>query len=293
LNLFVAGRKTFYAIQQKNSGERRHYITEALYIGKAYLGHCLLCAHVKMPVKVIRRRSMAFTLDKIVPWGRSFDEYEAMFDLSGKDLEKRILGCADGPANFNCILTKRGGHIVSVDPIYHFSAAQIRGRIRKTYEQVIKQTRKNMDEFVWDHISSVEELGRVRMNAMNDFLSDYASGQKEGRYVEGSLPALPFEDDKFDIALCSHLLFLYSEPLSEDFHFQAIKELCRVSSETRIFPLLELGAKKSRHLEKIIDRLDKAGFSVSIDNVPYEFQKGGNEMMKIKHTKRICQAYPE
>lgn len=227
---------------------------------------------------------MAFTLDKIVPWGRSFEEYEAMFNLSREDLEKRILGCGDGPANFNCILTRRGGRIVSVDPVYHFSADEIRSRINETYAEVLKQTLKNKDEFVWEHIASVEELGRARMKAMNDFLSDYTAGLKGGRYLEASLPVLPFEDGRFDLALCSHLLFLYSEQLTEDFHFRAIKELCRVSSETRIFPLLELGSRRSRHLEKIIGRLSKDGFAVSLEKVPYEFQKGGNEMLRIKHT---------
>ena len=44
---------------------------------------------------------MTFTLDRIVPWGRTFDEYRAMFALSTTDLEGRILGCGDGPASFN------------------------------------------------------------------------------------------------------------------------------------------------------------------------------------------------
>lgn len=55
-------------------------------------------------------------------------------------------------------------------------------------------------------------------------------------------------------------------------------------SETRVFPLLELGARKSRHLEKIIDRLAKEDFAVSLEKVPYEFQKGGNEMLRVKYT---------
>jgi hypothetical protein len=224
---------------------------------------------------------MSFTLDKIVPWGRSFAEYVAMFALSKGDLEKNILGCGDGPAKFNSILTKHGGHVISTDPIYHFSEDEIRDRINETFKEVMEQTRINKHEFVWQHISSIEELGRVRMEAMKEFLSDYPTGRKEGRYVETSLPGLPFKDGAFDIALCSHFLFLYSEQLSEDFHVQSIKELCRVSSETRIFPLLELGAKKSRHLTSIIDRLDKDGLAVTIEKVPYEFQKGGNEMIKI------------
>jgi hypothetical protein len=44
---------------------------------------------------------MTFTLDSVVPWGRSFDEYVAMFALSEEDLGRRVLGCADGPASFN------------------------------------------------------------------------------------------------------------------------------------------------------------------------------------------------
>jgi len=227
---------------------------------------------------------MSFSLDKVVPWGRSFDEYAAMFALSKKELEKRILGCGDGPASFNCVLTKRGGHVVSVDPLYHFSVDEIGNQIDKTYKEVIEQTRRNQNEFVWNHISSLEELGRVRKEAMNEFLSDFQAGKKEGRYVEASLPTLSFKDNEFDLALCSHFLFLYSERFSEDFHLQSIKELCRVSSEARVFPLLELGARKSRHLDNTISRLNNEGFVVRIEKVSYEFQAGGYEMMRIRAT---------
>ncbi len=206
-----------------------------------------------------------------------------MFALSEEDLDKRLLGCGDGPANFNFVMTRQGRQVISADPVYRFSAEEIRSRIGKTFEEVMEQTRNNKDDFVWKHIPSVEELGRVRMTAMNDFLSDYSTGQNDGRYVEAGLPVLPFNDDQFDIALCSHFLFLYSEQLSEDFHVRSIKELCRVSTETRIFPLLELGAKKSRHLDTVVGRLKDDGFTVQIEKVPYEFQKGGNEMMRIKH----------
>jgi hypothetical protein len=224
---------------------------------------------------------MTFTLDNVVPWGRSFDEYVAMFALSENDLTKRFLGCCDGPASFNCTMTRRGGHVVSVDPIYRFSEDEIRKRIDESYEVIIEQARKNKDEFVWRNITSIEELGEVRMAAMNDFLSDYAAGLREGRYIDASLPVLPFKDGESDIALCSHFLFLYSEHLSEDFHVQSIEELCRVASEARIFPLLELGARRSRHLDTVLKRLEKAGLVVTVEKVDYEFQKGGNEMLRI------------
>lgn len=224
---------------------------------------------------------MAFTLDKVVPWGRSFAEYTAMFALSELDLGRRILGCGDGPAGFNAALTKRGGRVVSVDPIYQFSAEEIRSRINDTYEVIMEQTRKNADEFVWWRISSLEELGRLRLAAMEEFLADYPRGFAEGRYIQGSLPVLPFADREFELALCSHLLFLYSEQYPEDFHLRSIKELCRVADETRIFPLLELGAKRSRHLDSVLGRLREDGYNVSVETVPYEFQRGGDQMMRV------------
>lgn len=57
-------------------------------------------------------------LANIVPWGRSFEEYRAMFELSEQDLNKRILGCGDGPASFNAEATKRGSKVISCDPVY-------------------------------------------------------------------------------------------------------------------------------------------------------------------------------
>ena len=224
---------------------------------------------------------MGFDLDKIVPWGRSFDEYVAMFALSEEDLSKSILGSGDGPAGFNAELTRQKGKIVSVDPLYKFSSREIKGRIDETYHEIMSQTRENADEFVWDLIPSVEKLGCVRMESMEDFLSDYSVGLKEHRYIAASLPHLPFEDGEFELALCSHFLFLYSEHLSSEFHVQSIKELVRVSGETRIFPLLELGAKKSRHLEVVIRKLEAEEMQVDIESVPYEFQIGGNQMLRI------------
>lgn len=224
---------------------------------------------------------MHFTLKDIVPWGRTPAEYAAMFALSDADYQRRILGCGDGPAAFNAGVTKQGGRVVSVDPLYRFSAEEIRKRIGETYAEVMAQTRANREEFIWTTISSVDELGRIRLAAMEDFLADYPRGLQEKRYVAGALPRLSFADASFDLALCSHLLFLYSEQLSGAFHLDAIRELCRVAAEVRIFPLLELGAKPSRHLQAVKDGLAGEGYAVSVEPVPYEFQKGGNRMMRV------------
>src|SRR5215467_3173361 len=159
-----------------------------------------------------------FTLDRVVPWGRSFEEYRRMFGLTETDLASRILGCADGPACFNAEATRRGLAVVSCDPIYRFDVDEIRGRIAATYDEVMLQARQNADDYIWDVIRSVDELGVVRMAAMGAFLDDYPSGKAEGRYVDAELPNLPFPDGAFDVALCSHFLFLYSTQLGEAFH---------------------------------------------------------------------------
>jgi len=222
-----------------------------------------------------------FTLDQVVPWGRSFDEYCRMFALSEADLRGSILGCADGPANFNAEATRRGTQMISCDPLYRLNTSEIRDRIAATYDQILEQTRRHLDEFVWTSIPTVEELGRVRMEAMQAFLQDFESGKREGRYLDAELPTLPFQDRLFDLAVCSHFLFLYTEQLGEDFHRAAILELCRVAAEVRIFPLLALGGRPSPYVTNIADDLRQAGYKVSIAIVPYEFQRGGNEMMRI------------
>lgn len=224
---------------------------------------------------------MAFTLSTVIPWGRSFAEYRDMFNLADGDLQGRIVGCGDGPAAFNAVLTAQGGNVISVDPLYQFTTAEIRNRIQATFEEVIEKTRQNREEFVWTTIRSPEELGQVCMAAMEQFLADYDQGKTEGRYVTASLPTLPFPDNTFDLALCSHFLFLYSPQLSAEFHLASVQELVRVAWEARIFPVLELGTRRSRHLDTVVAALEHNGYRVSLEIVAYEFQKGGNEMLRV------------
>ena len=223
-----------------------------------------------------------FSLGQVVPWGRSFDEYRRMFASTDLDGARSILGCADGPASFNAEAAARGWRVTSADPLYRCSAADIRARIAATFDEVIEQTRRNAGEFVWTApVASIDALASIRMAAMNAFLDDFDAGREHGRYVDASLPSLPFRDGEFSLALCSHFLFLYSTQLDESFHLASVRELCRVADEVRIFPLLALGATPSVHVPVVADALRRDGLDVAIDAVPYEFQRGGNRMMRI------------
>jgi hypothetical protein len=223
-----------------------------------------------------------FTLAEVVPWGRSFEEYRRMFALGRDSLRSRILGCADGPASFNAEATGSGLSVVSSDPLYRFSASQIRQRILETSEVVLEQTLRNREEFVWTTINSIDDLRELRMSSMERFLADFEAGREEGRYIDAELPDLPFADRAFDLAVCSHFLFLYSDQLTEDFHIAAIREMARVATEVRIFPLLALGARRSMHVDGVCQRLSAQDFLVTIERVPYAFQRGGNEMMRVR-----------
>ncbi len=225
---------------------------------------------------------MDFHYKDIVPWGRSFDEYLDMFDLSEEDLARDIVGIGDGPASFNVRMYQRGTPVISVDPIYRYSEAELRQRIRETYDDVIAQAHQNQDKFVWTKFSSVDELAKVRMQAMDEFCRDCESGKQQGRYIDASLPNLPFPDRRFDLVLSAHFLFFYSANRDLAFHLDAVRELLRVGREVRIFPIVDVNSNPSPFLSRVIDALEKDGIACSVERVPYHFQKTGNEMLRLK-----------
>jgi ubiquinone/menaquinone biosynthesis C-methylase UbiE len=225
---------------------------------------------------------MPIDLNDVIPLGRRLFEYQKMFGLTDKDEYQKILDCGAGPSSFNCEMAKQNRRVVSIDPIYRYSRDDIKRRIDETFEDIIRQAEENRNRFVWRQIKDTKDLAEVRMGAMEMFLADYEAGKKEGRYLCGELPELPFEDDEFDLALSSHFLFLYSKIFSLEFHIKSIAEMLRVAKEARIFPLLGLDARPAPHLPGVVGYFKDKGVSVDIRKVDYEFQRGGNEYLCLK-----------
>ncbi|HIK15267.1 MAG TPA: SAM-dependent methyltransferase [Leptolyngbyaceae cyanobacterium M33_DOE_097] len=228
---------------------------------------------------------MGLKLDQIVPWGRSLAEYRRMFQLTPNDLHKKILDCGGGPASFNAEMTQLGHSVISCDPLYQFTANEIRDRIAATYDVILAGVKANLDNYVWREIDSPEALGRIRMAAMQDFLNDFEWGLQANRYQVSALPSLPFLNQTFDLAVCSHLLFSYSRQLSLDFHLEAMQELLRVADEVRIFPLLDVSGEPSPYLTAVIAELSSQGYRTQIQHVDYEFQLDGNQMLVVHQVK--------
>ena len=163
-------------------------------------------------------------VEKAVPFGRSLEEYNKMFNLVGLDPNKNIiLGVGDGPASFNAEATKMGAKVTSIDPIYKFSGAEISRRFNEVVDNIINQVKATPKDWVWKYHKSPKDLRKNRIKAIELFLQDYDRGKEEGRYQTQELPNFSFKKDSFDLALCSHFLFLYSEQYNYQFHLESVK----------------------------------------------------------------------
>ncbi len=223
---------------------------------------------------------MAFKLDSVVPWGRNANEYMTMFNLTSADLKCKIAGFGDGPSSFNAEMTARGADVTSFDPIYAFSAEDIKDRIEETRNIVMEQMSMNMDNYVWKNFKGLSDLENTRMSAMNSFLLDFEKGKKEGRYVAHSLPdSIELPDKYYDIGLSSHFLLMYTD-LGYDFHIKAIYEMLRLCKEIRIFPVCDLDGRDSKLIKDVIEYFGRE-HTVNISETEYEFQRAANKVLKI------------
>lgn len=226
---------------------------------------------------------MGLTVDNIVPWGRSLNEYRQMFALSQADLQQSIIDCAAGPASFNAEMTALGHSVLSCDPIYQFSPDDIHQRIQETKAIILEGVNASLESYVWKTFASPEQLCEARLATMQIFLEDLPQGRMDGRYQTAALPNIPAQSNQFKLALCSHFLFSYSDHLSLEFHWKSIQEMLRVAQEVRIFPLLTLAGNRSPFIGPIMQQATTNNIDAHLTVVNYEFQKNGNQMLILKN----------
>jgi hypothetical protein len=208
---------------------------------------------------------------------RSYAEYEAMFDLVV--LPESVLDCSGGGSSFTAEATARGVDAMAVDPAYELTPTELVDTVRRSLPAGNGIVDQHRESFVWHWYGRPERRDELRIEAADRFLQHVAVAPE--RYVPGSLPDLPFADRRFELVLCSHLLFTWADTFDRAWHLAALRELVRVSNaEVRIFPLVIQGAGEPvPFLAEILDELD--GVTCEIRKVPYEFQVGADEMLVI------------
>jgi hypothetical protein len=214
---------------------------------------------------------------------RSFEEYEAFFALAPRDLAGGVLDCSSGASGFAAVANARGGRVTAVDPAYAMGTEQLLAEVRTSLDRGGAILADHEDRFVWTWYGSRERRDQLRRDALTAFMADLRT--HPAGYVAGALPRLPFTDDVFDLALCSHLLFTWSDVLDEDWHESAVTELLRVAREVRVFPLVVQGSGDAvPFLPALMDRFRELGHRVDVVDVPYEFQRGATRMLTIRRT---------
>lgn len=89
---------------------------------------------------------MAMQLDKVIPFGRSLDEYRQMFALLEDDLAWNIIAVGDGPASFNAKMHALCKRVVSIDPLFVFGADDIERQFHAVTDNIIDQVKVTPDD---------------------------------------------------------------------------------------------------------------------------------------------------
>lgn len=159
--------------------------------------------------------------------GRPAYHHITQFALPVDSDSLRILDVAAGVSDFMSVW--RNG--LAVDPCYGedyndlytsashdlflFAANQIQNDRNATNEQI--------------------RLYDMHRQALTGFLIDFGNRSGSTRYRADSLPDLPLVCGSFDLAICSHFLFLYDTPF--DFITASIERVMELAPEFRVWPL--------------------------------------------------------
>jgi SAM-dependent methyltransferase len=208
---------------------------------------------------------------------RSATEYRAMFGLAAPDGAASILDCCAGGSSF---AAETGGRVVAMDPAYALPHADLAVQVRASLGDTNQIIDANSGHFDWTWYGDPARRTRLRVAAARSFLADLRA--RPGRYLAGALPRLPLAPASFDLVLCSHLLFTWSDRLDADWHRRALAELVRVAREVRVFPLVVQGTGAPvPFLPQLRAGLAAAGHRSRVATVPYRFQRGADQMLII------------
>lgn len=221
-------------------------------------------------------------LDKVALIGRTFEEYERIFRLNDFKLKNiTILDVGSGVSSFCAEASKRGMNVIAMDPIYDYNSSSLEKKCTMDLDLVIKELNGVEHLYIWDIFHSKEDLKNHREKAYKQFINHFRNN-KNKLYASEKMPKTTFKNNQFDLIISSHLLFLYDYIFDYTFHKETIKEMLRIcSKEIRIFPLVNLYGRRSTFLQDFLNDPSFKNYKTTIEQVDYEFIRGGNEFIKI------------
>lgn len=223
------------------------------------------------------------SLDRVVFYGRTLREYQLIFGFQHEEYRGlKVLDCPAGSSSFTAEAGRLGVSAVAVDPMFGRPAADLLKVGEKDVNHVMESVSKAPGLFSWSFYPTPQALRSYRMTALSRFVHDYSTPGAEERYVNASLPDLPFDDESFDITLSGHFLFTYSDRFDYGFHLKSALELVRVSRrEVRIYPVVGRDGNKPEFFDDLLFNLGKEGVKSELIPSSFEFQKGGGEILRL------------
>lgn len=217
-------------------------------------------------------------LGRLIVTPRPLFDYRNMFLLTDVELlAGPILDCPAGASPFAAQVRARGGHAVSVDPLYGPRAA-LEERIAADLAHVHEWLAAGPVGLDWSYLGSADAMLRAFEVSADYFLADYAEGGPH--YVAAGLPSLPFGDGEFALTLSSHLLFTYPEYVSYDQHVAYLLEMVRVTAgEVRVCPVADPAGVPYPRLDEIRRALAAHGVLTELRQAFSAYSKGGDDMM--------------
>lgn len=202
-----------------------------------------------------------------------------MFDLTEQDVAGWVLDCCAGGSSF---AAETGDKVVAVDPAYALGAAEVAARVRTGIREGDAMIDAHAEHFEWSWYGDIARRRKMRRAAGERFIEDL--GVRPDRYVAGALPQLPMASGRFDLVLCSHLLFTWSDEFDEEWHRRALAELIRVArGEVRIYPLvLQATGEPVEFLDRLRGELHAVGHRTELREVAYRFQRGARHLLRIE-----------
>jgi ubiquinone/menaquinone biosynthesis C-methylase UbiE len=147
---------------------------------------------------------------------------------------------------------------------------------------VIGKVKLAYPNYNWNYYKTIENLKKQRTLALTRFALDYSRGKNENRYINTKLPKLPFEDKSFDLVLSGHFLFTYANKFDFEFHKASLLELFRIcAKEVRIYPIQQRMLQSYPNMKKLISVFHEHDIKYEILPVPFEFQKGSNNLLRL------------